>query len=368
MSSAAAIEVLDSALPPPLVHPQATEYPPNTDIDLNPTDNPDIPQRPARRPISGQSYAEWRRHVYWQAYCRAEEAYDYMDGTDSGTRLRRLRECGSMAWFVRDKESGQIFVESNSCGLRWCPMCAARVRKVSTVNAAEWIRHVNRPKFLTLTLKHTNAPLGHQVTHLYRYFALLRKRLELKPLFKGGIWFFQIKFNAEYQQFHPHLHVILDGKRTPRVLISEMWLDVTGDSCVIDIRAVHDVDKAAAEVARYAATPCSLTKLDLPWAMAVVKELNGRKLCGTFGTARNVHLRQKVEHPAENKERIASFGVIIDLAKEDYDAALLITALQNREPVEADVVSRLCNKFSEQFGVVALHFKPRPPPENTLFQ
>ena len=352
----------------PSVHTQLTEYPQNTEIPPNPTDNTDYPLRTARRPKTGQSYAEWRHRVYWQSYQRAREAYDYLDYYDEGTRLHRLDECGSMAWFVRDKESGQVFIESNSCGLRWCPMCAAKIRKTSTSNAADWIRHVNRPKFLTLTLKHTNAPLGHQVTHLYKYFALLRKRLELKPLFKGGIWFFQIKFNAEYQQFHPHLHVVLDGKHTPRVLISELWLEVTGDSCVIDIRSVYDVDKTAAEVARYAATPCSLTKLDLPCAMTVVKELNKRKLCGTFGTARNVHLRQPVEHPAEKRERIASFGVIVDLAKEDYDAALLVTALVNREPVSADIVSRLSKKFAEAFGIIALHPAHSPPPENMLFQ
>jgi len=358
---------LETAEPDSLLDTQLTECPPNRELASNPTDNTDSQQRPPRRPKKNQSYAEYRRSVYWQSYQRASEAYSLLDNVDEGTRFHRLEECGSFAWFVRDNESGRIFVESNSCGLRWCPMCAAHVRRTTTANAADWIKRIPRPKFLTLTLKHTNAPLGHQVTHLYRYFALLRKRKELLPLFRGGIWFFQIKFNDEFQQFHPHLHILLDGERTSRVLISELWLSVTGDSCVIDIRAIWDVDKAAAEVARYAATPCSLVQLDLPWAYAVVKELEGRKLCGTFGSARNVHLRQDIEHPKESRHRIAAWSTVVNLAAENKTAQMILEALRNREPIDEAVVNQFTNEFEVGMAAICLHPMTHPPPDPMLF-
>lgn len=350
-----------------LVHPRLSELPPEAAISDLRTENPDNPPPERRRAKSGETYSEWRRHVYWEAYQRAFLAYDFLDSGDEGTRRHRLEECGSFAWFIHDTESGQVFIESNSCGLRWCPMCAARVRKTTAANAGDWIKHISDPKFLTLTLKHTDAPLSQQVTQLYRSFALLRKRKQLKDLFQGGIWFFQIKFNDEHQQFHPHLHVLLDGKRRERTLISKLWLDITGDSCVIDIRRIWDVDKAAAEVARYAATPCSLTRLTLAWSIDVVKELEGRKLCGTFGTARTVHLRQQIEHPKETRERIIDFRSLLDLSAEDHTARTILEALYNREPVSAELIKEFRMKFDESFQLAVKGLTVRPPPDPYLF-
>lgn len=358
---------LESAELTPLVHPRLSEYPPADAIPDLRTDNPSNPPPERRRAKSGETYTEWRRHVYWEAYQRANCAYDFLDQGDEGTRRHRLDECGSFAWFVHDTESGQVFIESNSCGLRWCPMCAAKVRKTTAANAADWIKHIPDPKFLTLTLKHTDAPLGQQVTQLYRSFALLRKRKQLKGLFRGGIWFFQIKFNTEHQQFHPHLHILLDGKRRERTLISKLWLDVTGDSCVIDIRKIWDIDKAAAEVARYAATPCSLTKLDIGWAYTVVQELEGRKLCGTFGSARNVHLRQQIEHPKETRERIADFRTMVELASENREAQTILNALYNRKPVSTEIIREFRMKFDADFQLAVKGLTVRPPPPPLLF-
>jgi len=246
-------------------------------------------------------------------------------------------------------------------------MCAARVRKAMSANAAEWIKHLKDPKFLTLTLKHTDAPLSHQVSHLYKYFALLRKRKDLEKLFHGGIWFFQIKFNSEYEQFHPHLHILLDGEYVPQSLISSIWLDVTGDSSIVDIRKIWDVDKAANEVSRYAATPCSLTKLDLPWAITVVRELEGRKLCGTFGTARRVHLRQQEERDPGNRERIGSFGMIVGLAGEGPEAKAIMKAFYSHEPVSDEMLRAYQMKFDEGFQQAVRGLTVRPPPPQGWF-
>jgi hypothetical protein len=110
----------------------------------------------------------------------------------------------------------------------------------------EWLPTVTAPKFITLTLKHSPAPLSHQISTLYGCFRKLRKTKLLTKTVRGGIWFFQVKQSAADYLWHPHLHIVVDSPYIPKHQLSRAWLSITKTSQIVDIRQItnrYQVDK-----------------------------------------------------------------------------------------------------------------------------
>jgi hypothetical protein len=238
----------------------------------------------------------------------ADSIYQAIDRADSSHKAAVFRGCRTSAWFVRHNVSGEIRVASSKCHARWCPLCIKSRRYVITLAAIKYITAIDRPKFLTLTMKHSNAPLKNQIENLYRNFKEFRRRPWTKKRLKGGIWFFQIKRSEQSGQWHPHLHILLDAKFTPKEEISEKWLETTKSSNIIDIRAIHNAKKAAEYVARYSAAPCRLVDYSIDDALEIVRALHGQRIVGTFGTAKGIKLSAQKPDDAEAWERLDSFS------------------------------------------------------------
>lgn len=251
------------------------------------------------------TYGATLRHSCYPEFHAAELVYEALDLYSHRHRDKILQGCRSAAWFVRHFETGEVKVASSSCKLRWCPVCARARRAYIAHEIAEWLEDCDHPKFLTLTLKHTSAPLDHQVTHLYKFFRELRRRKEFAKAVTGGVWFFHIKKSKDDGLWHPHLHCLITGLYIPKRLLRNLWIQVTYGSEVIGIRAVHEYDKASSESARYAACPGSLAGLALEDATEMVEAMHGRRICGTWGTGRAVSLRPR---PIEDRHMWYSVG------------------------------------------------------------
>lgn len=239
------------------------------------------------------SYHDWRVSLHPDRWQRASQVYSYLDAHDSTRRHERFRKCRTEAWFARNVESGLVRVLSNGCKLRWCPLCADGTRAFITRQVLDWLKCQPQPKFLTLTLKHSAAPLGFQIDNLYKFFRQLKKSKLWRKKTTGGIWFFQVKLSSQDNCWHPHLHFLLNSSYIPQSDLSALWKKITHTSCIVDIRAVRDSKKAAEYVARYCSASADLLKLPFNAAVDCVRELHGRRLCGTFGAARGVPLRTK---------------------------------------------------------------------------
>jgi len=154
---------------------------------------------------------------------------------------------------------------------------------------------------------------------------------------EGGIWFFQLKKSDNDSQWHNHLHCLLDSRYYPQGELSKNWADVTGGSYVVDIRIIRDPGKAANDAARYAACPADFSKTALDDNVAVYHALHGRRLCGTFGSAKHVPLKPpKDEHP-ELWENIGGRGTVLALRNSDSAARAIFSAYQNGVPLAAGV-------------------------------
>jgi len=284
-----------------------------------------------------QSYRHYRRSLCADEFTAAESMYSRLDERDEVRRVEILDDCRKSAWFVRNVETGKVHVASNSCRLRWCPMCSRAKSMYITHNVRPWIESLHTARFLTLTLKHTNAPLSTQIDKLYADFRKLRKDTQFKQLCVGGVWFFQIKLSADSQQWHPHLHCILAGKWISQLWLSKKWLQITNSSSIVDIRMVRDPGKAANEVARYAATPARLNELDSDQRVEVFDAMHRRRMCGTWGIAKSMSLSSPRSVDKSKYEDLGSWFVVLGLSDANENARKIYTAWINHTELEPGV-------------------------------
>lgn len=308
------------------------------------------------------TYGVFLRHSHRPAYHAALRTYSIIDGISVDdppscspvvyrSRPRRLADCRQNAWFARHVETGEVRVAASCCNLRWCPVCSNARRNYMTHSISEWIGEADHPKFMTLTLQHSTAPLDFQIDTLYRSFQNLRRRTAFKKAVTGGIWFFQIKKSKTDGLWHPHMHALVTGKYLSKYELSKMWLAITLTSPIVDIRTVRDPQGAASDIARYATSPGSLVGLPPDDAVDLVNALDGRRICGKWGTAREVCLRPKrVEEPGK-WESIGSWTTVFQMYETDPGARAIVSSWKNKQPLPSGIsctdIDALINNLSD---------------------
>lgn len=294
------------------------------------------------RSCDSRSYRDFRKSFCLEEAEAVEDVYFHIDAAGDTNYLPRLFDCRSHAYFHRHDETGEVKVISSCCRLRWCPFCSEGRKYRIQETVKDWIDTISRPKFLTLTVKHNDDPLEDQIQHLYSSFRKFRLGAFFRSKVQGGIWFFQIKKSKTDGLWHPHLHCLLDAFFMDRKYLSKLWLDITGDSMVIDIRGVKDVNNVADYVARYAAKPSVLSGMDVCGGVELVTALHGRRLVGTWGNAKHLSFRIQKNEDAKSWRKLESFELIKARYELDPTAKLIYDCwMQNRPlPKEAIVIKR----------------------------
>lgn len=281
-------------------------------------------------------------HAYLQSfdpdeYRRTEALYSMVDATDGKDRIELLHGCRARAWFTRHEETHKVKVVSNQCRLRWCPLCARARSSFIVQGVTDYLKNIDGAKFLTLTLKHSNAPLEHQVKSLYKFFVNFRRRPQIKKNIRGGIWFFQIHRSESSGQWHPHIHCLIDANFISKLTLSKIWQQVTLKSTIIDIRKVRDEKEAAAYVSRDCARPTRLENLGPDDWFELYNALHRRRICGTWGNARQVPLKSK---PLEEKnawQKIGSWQIVTELQDSHPAAKQILMAWKLNKPLESNI-------------------------------
>jgi len=259
-------------------------------------------------PESYRSYCIQNCEAEYDATLQAYRETDLTDGTE---RAWSLESCRTGAWFARNRTSGKIKILSSSCKLRWCPMCSATRRWFLTQQVSDWLSTAEQPKFLTLTIAHSNKPLNEQLQFLYDSFRKYRKLNLLKRYVRGGVWFFQIHQAKSDDLWHPHLHCVIDSPWIDKYELSAAWEMVTKTSKIINIKEVKDAESMSEYVARYAARPSILTNLSHWSRIELISSLHGRRLVGTWGNARSISLRPSKPPDAADWENVGWYHQVI---------------------------------------------------------
>lgn len=270
--------------------------------------SPSLDTQPSEsHPTGIMPYDEVCRTLVRPAYVRAGLAYDLADESRPRKRSERLAACRSGAWFVVHTETREVRVRSEYCGLRWCPMCQKLKRHIITENVAEWIQKQNQVRLITLTLKHSHNDLTPQINHLMESWSRLRRHKAWREHCTGGIFFLQITRNAEKGEWHPHLHILATGSYLAHGTLKVLWAQASRGSSICDIRKAYKPSECVKYVARYATCPADLCAMGLSEAVEVILACDGRKVAGTFGSARGCRLSYKKPEGPDQFKLVCSF-------------------------------------------------------------
>lgn len=201
---------------------------------------------------------------------------------DLRRRARRLGLCCSTPT-LRTRGS-DVFPCLQRCRDRLCPLCSTHRGREAAAKACKLTESMNAPRFITLTTKANNLPLFLRLRHLVCSFNALRKTDEWKKWVKGGIYALEVTYNASSGQWHPHLHVIADGEYIPQPKLRSMWQKITGDSFVVDVRAIPDRAKAARYIATYVAKPFDVSNWPADAIREYAETLHGVRMINAFGS------------------------------------------------------------------------------------
>ena len=290
--------------------------------------------------------------------------YASFDDKSAERRLTSFETCRARSWFVRHTETGRVRVATKSCKLRWCPLCAKKRQWFLVQQIKPWAESVNRLKFLTLTLKHSDAPLKVQIDNLYKCFQRFRKLKYLRDHVFGGVWFFQIKKSEKSGQWHPHLHCLIEADYMPQAKLSALWCRTTLGSTIVDIRPAGSPEKIAEYAGRYSARPSDLKSLSENERIEVVRALHGRRLMGTWGSAKGLSMKMVKPEDAEEWRYVGSWSTVWGTLGYDDNAKKILKAWKMDEPLESGINMM---HIEEYFGDREPWLVKEPPENKQLY-
>lgn len=246
----------------------------------------------------------------------------------SEKRFERFAHCCSFLQIKADEDlKKKKVVRSDSCGMRFCPMCSHQKAKKDAIVLDVLMRYISKEhdkQFLFITLTTPNVQgedLGSEITRFNKAFARLLKLKEVQAVNKGCVRKLEVTYNKERQDFNPHFHVLMavnPSYFTHGYIKKDQWLDfwrvATKDPSImrVDVRKVKfDCDlldantgevklsnKIVNEMATYA-TKADDYKQDEQVFDYFYMGLKGRQIItynGIFKVAKSLHDKGELDH------------------------------------------------------------------------
>lgn len=268
------------ACPPPSVHPHES----NQQSGLDPFEGD--------RQEDGLADIRFR-HSGWRAD-RARVLQALVQAHVHENRILAFESCGHGAFVMRSTEDPDRYVvRGANCCDRFCKPCARQRAGIVSRNLLEQVQD-RRIRFVTLTLRTKSDQLSAELDRLYTSFAMLRRRDAWKKRVTGGAALLEVKWNPGSGRWHPHLHILIEGTYFPQQLLRENWLEITGDSYIVDVRAVSDNKNVVRYITKYATDPVDGSINKNPALLAeAIRAFRGRRTCLTFGEWRGYPLTKQ---------------------------------------------------------------------------
>ena len=193
----------------------------------------------------------------------------------SESRMKDLEECADELLFLQDAEGNRRLKQGNFCRIRVCPMCNWRrslklFSQVSAVTDAILAEKKARFIFVTLTVQNVRGDvLRDTIDRLNKAFSYITANSrtfapakKLKENLLGYMKAEEITYNADRDDFHPHIHAILEVRpsyfRGDNYIKQKDWTALWRAALGVDYDPLVDVRnikggtaKAVAEVAKY---------------------------------------------------------------------------------------------------------------------
>lgn len=228
-------------------------------------------------------------------------------------RALRFADCGTRCKVLQHADDPTRYkITCNRCHDRFCLPCMQDRARLIVANLEAQLPY-EKTRFMTLTLKHSKEPLQAQLDRLIGGFSTLRRWGFWQAAVTGGVAFLELKLSKFDGCWHPHLHVLLRGNYVPKELISDAWLQITGDSHIIDIRMVKSPDHLYSYLTKYVTKGWDTGMYRSPPLLEeAMNALHGRKLLIAFGSF--AHVKLLLPPTAESWVELGTLHEVIQLA------------------------------------------------------
>jgi hypothetical protein len=279
------------------------------------------------KPLDSTSRAARWRHAGWAA--NRQRVYDALIATHrSEARINAFATCGCNAVLLESDTLPVTYkISATNCHDRLCVPCGnARAAEIARCLAAR--TDGKELKFITLTIAGHGKSLSDKLNMLYKGFRSLRQTPLWQSSIHGGAAFLEIKWSDKAHRWHPHFHLICEGRFIPQDKLSTLWHAITQDSFIVDVQAVRDPNEVHKYVTKYASKPLNMSFVcDPSLLQEALTSLHGRRLCFAFGTWYKTRLHEvdAPDEPREGYTPIYSLEQIIAAAEAgDKDALFLL--------------------------------------------
>lgn len=265
--------------------------------------------------VQGIEALPQRVERYGKAKTGALDVANYMQGITKHKAMGdRVATCGDYLVFRHYFTINRVRLHGASLCFKHllCPLCAIRrgakalkayLDRWETIQAAK--PHL-RPFLVTLTVK-DGPDLLERFNHLHKsqrelWMRKHRGRGSSLDGVEGAVWSYEIKRGSGSGLWHPHLHMIALAEHQPDAQqLAREWLNITGDSFIVDVRPISQDDPASGfiEVFKYAVKFSDQPPQDTVHAWVT---LAGKRLLASSGCFRGVEVPEDLMDDSEGLE------------------------------------------------------------------
>jgi hypothetical protein len=198
------------------------------------------------------------------------------------------------------KQSGEKFT-SRYCGHRWCLICN-RIRTAKLINAYEKpLDALIDKQFVTLT--RPNVPgekLKSEIDYFYKWWRAMLRVSVKEGLNLSGIRKLEITYNHKRNDYHPHFHLIVEGKEGAKYIL-EKWMEANKTASIDaqDIRECFSykdlfkyVTKLTTKIQR---GPNEFDYFNPQAIDLIFQTIKGARIYQGFGTVKKVKVSEEIE-------------------------------------------------------------------------
>lgn len=305
-----------------------------------------------RHPVASFNYSAYQQHRFGDRIFEQERVANALSlafGEDLRAIARRMYCCCQGAMIAIDDETGDVRLHEKRCNARQCTYCSRiRAKKVLS-KLMKCVATMDSPRFLTLTVVSSDAPLRERMQHLRDSFARLRRSKAWKQNMLGGVYTTEVSWNAKRKQWHPHIHAIVDGKYWKQSEIADCWQIASDDSRIVDVRFIYNRESQTRYLATYASKSSDLKSVPTDRICEYVEHTRGLRFMQTFGTLHAV----KMEEAAEKEDATFTDEIRVDE---------LVTAANDGDEVAKQLLSWLRSGADREFpdGLLAKLSESQP--------
>lgn len=241
----------------------------------------------SEHPLRVQSRAQKRVHApFRRDRSRIISALWRSSSDDHGRRALRLGRCSQLPT-IRQKADGSIRADLARCRDRLCPLCGDLRGRVCQSRVEKCVTKADFLRFATLTLADDGKGLAERADRIFDSFRRLRQTPEWRRWVRGAVATIEVTLGGNVRHWHVHLHFVWDGEYIPHAVIKRLWRQITGDSYIVDLKAIRGKRAAVHYITAYIAKPMAVQGWTDEEVQEYASAMHGRRLLSTSGSFHN---------------------------------------------------------------------------------